>query len=119
LSLSLYGGIGYDRLFLFGGFMAEANAAAAKKKPKAKLTSARKRHIQSEKNRLRNRGHRSQVRTALRTLDEAIEKKEEAQAIQAKLSALYSLMDKGVKKGVYKPNKAARTKSRLSARVAK
>jgi small subunit ribosomal protein S20 len=38
--------------------------------------------------------------------------------MKERLGALYSLMDKGVKTGRYKLNKAARTKSRLTAKIA-
>lgn len=98
--------------------MADQKNPAAKKKEegKVKRPSALKRDLQNEKSRLRNRSHRASVLTSLRSLETAIAEKG---ATKEKLSALYSLMDKGVKKGVFKPQKAARTKSRLAARVAK
>lgn len=86
-----------------------------KKGAKTKLSSAKKRHIQSEARRLRNRTFRSAVLTATRAYREAVEKKEAPEAIRAKLSKIHSLMDKGVKKGVFKPNRASRTKSRLAS----
>lgn len=98
--------------------MADEKAPASKKKTEAltKRPSAQKRDLQNEKRRLRNRSYRASVLTSLRSLESALANKEPA---QDKLSALYSLMDKGVKKGVFKPQKAARTKSRLAARIAK
>ncbi|MBI3508746.1 MAG: 30S ribosomal protein S20 [Chlamydiia bacterium] len=107
--------------------MAEEKAPAAEaKKPEAKKKegptkrpSAKKRDLQSEKNRLRNRSYRSSVLTAIRSLEQSIEKKEGKDAVQSKLNAIYGLMDRGVKKRVYKPQKAARTKARLSSRASK
>lgn len=78
-----------------------------------------KRDLQSEKRRLRNRSYRASVLTAVRSLESSLSHKEGPEAIKSKLNALYSLMDKGVKRGVYNAQKAARTKSRLTARCAK
>lgn len=103
--------------------MAEEKAPAAAKKKKGegptKRPSALKRDLQNEQRRLRNRSYRASVLTSVRNLESAIAQKEGEEPIKAKLNELYSLMDKGVKKGVFKPNKAARTKSRLAARTAK
>jgi len=46
-----------------------------------------------------------------------VAKKDEAQ-IKDTLSAVYGMMDRGVKKGIFKQNKASRTKSRLAAKAA-
>ena len=86
-------------------------------KKKAKRPTAQKRDIQNEKKRLENRVFKSQVRTAIRNFEDAVAKKDEAQ-IKDTLSAVYGLMDRGVKKGIYKLNKAGRTKSRLAAKAA-
>ena len=92
--------------------MAKKEETAAK----VKRPTAQKRMIQSEKRALENRTFRSQVRTALRNFEEATKaKKGEATTI---LNQIYSLIDKGVKKGVYKQNTANRTKSRLAAHIA-
>lgn len=88
------------------------------KKTKERRPTAQKRDIQNEKRRLRNRAFRSSVRTSIRHLEEAIEKGDEA-LTKERLSTAYSLMDKGVKRGVFKINTANRTKSRLAARAAK
>lgn len=90
---------------------------AEKKQAKIKRPTPLKRDEQAEKSRLRNRAFRSSVRTAIRALDVTIEKGDEAQTKTA-LSEVYSLMDKGVKRGVFKINKASRTKARLAARTA-
>lgn len=98
--------------------MAEEKAKttnAKKGEAKVKRPSALKRDLQNEKRRLRNRSCRSSVQTAIRNLKDAVAKKEAKEVIKEKLNAIYSLVDKGVKKGVFKPQKAARTKSRLTA----
>ena len=96
--------------------MAEAAPKSEKKKKeeKTRRPSALKRDLQNQKRRLRNRSHRAQVLTAIRSFESSLVKKEPA---EEKLRTIYSLMDKGVKKGVFKKNKAARTKSRLAARL--
>ena len=106
--------------------MAEAKAAPEEKKAEkkkeegvTKRPSALKRDLQSERRRLRNRSFRSSVQTAIRSLETAIAQKEGSEKIKAKLQEIYSIMDKGVKKGVFKPQKGARTKSRLTLRAAK
>lgn len=102
---------------------AEKKPAAPKADKKAgaktRQPSALKRDLQSEKRRLRNRSYRASVLTSVRSLEQALTQKEPMEKIKERLDAIYSLMDKGVKRGVYKPQKAARTKSRLAARVAK
>lgn len=96
-----------------------ANEKADKKeKAKERRPQAKKRDLQNEKSRLRNRVFKSQVRTAIRHLEDSLEKKDSA-AAKAQLNEAYSLMDKGVKRGIFKLNKAKRTKSRLAARLAK
>jgi small subunit ribosomal protein S20 len=95
----------------------EQKAPEKKKEANARQPSALKRDIQSEKRRLRNRSYRSSVLTAVRSFETALEKKEAPESIKSKLNEVYSLMDKGVKNGIYKANKAARTKSRLTSRI--
>ncbi len=99
--------------------MAEAAPKKDKKEAKTKRPSALKRDMQNEKRRLSNRSHRAQVLTAIRALSASVSSKDSTDVAQKKLNAIYSLMDKGVKRGVFKPNKAARTKSRLTARLNK
>ena len=99
--------------------MADQKPAAEKKKPEGpqRRPSALKRDLQSEKRRLRNRSYRAEVLTAIRGLETGISQKEAPAALQQKLSSLFSLMDKGVKRGVFKVQKASRTKSRMAARL--
>ena len=92
-----------------------AKEAAAK--VKVKRPTAQKRAIQDEKRRLRNRSFKSEVRTTIRHFEEALPKGD-FKAVQESLKDVYSMMDKGVKHGVFKLNKASRTKARLAARAA-
>jgi len=85
----------------------------ADEKKQKKRPTAEKRMIQNQKANLRNKAFKSSVRTAMRAFSEAAKSGE---GITEKLSAIYSLMDKGVKRGIYKKNTAGRTKSRLAAR---
>lgn len=87
-------------------------------KKKTKRPSALKREIQNEKRRLINKSFKSEVRSALRLFEEALTAANKS-SIQTSLNEVYSLMDKGVKRGVFKLNKANRTKSRMTAKVAK
>jgi small subunit ribosomal protein S20 len=93
-------------------------AQEKKEEKKVKRPTAQKRDIQAQKSRVRNRTFKSSVRTAIRTLDETIAKGDKA-VTQSKLNDVYSILDKGVKRGVLKMNQASRTKSRLAARAAK
>lgn len=90
--------------------------AEEQEKKKVRRPSALKRDMQNEKRRLMNKSFKSNVRTAMRTFEEALEKKESA-SIQTALNSVYSLMDRGVKRGLFKPNKASRTKARLAAKI--
>ena len=90
-------------------------AKEPEKKTKARRPTPLKRDMQNEKRRLQNKAFKSSVRTAIRKFDEALPKAEAA-VIKENLDAVYSLMDKGVKRGVFTLNKASRTKSRLAAR---
>lgn len=91
--------------------------ASDEKKPKTKRPTALKREIQSEKRRLINKAFKSSLKTAMNTLDAALEKKNKDE-MDTSLNALYSLLDRAVKRGIFKVNKAGRTKARLSAKVA-
>jgi len=91
-------------------------AEEKKEKAKVKRPTALKRDMQSEKRRLRNRSYKSQVRTAIRTFEESLPKGDD-KVIAEQLRNVSSLMDKGVQKGIFKLNKASRTKSRLTARA--
>jgi len=63
-----------------------------------------------------NRANRSQVRTSLRALREALVKGD-AKAAQVQYRETVSTLDKSVKKGALHANTASRYKARLNARV--
>lgn len=86
-------------------------AKEAEKKQKTKRPTAQKRDIRNSKRRLINKIFKSQVRTSMRTFEEALKEKNKEQ-IQAALNTVYSMMDKGVKRGIFKQNKGARLKAR-------
>jgi small subunit ribosomal protein S20 len=78
--------------------------------------SALKRARQTEKKTARNRANKSRLRSALRSLREAIAKGDK-EAAQSAYRATVSDVDKSVQKGVLHKNTASRYKARLSARV--
>ena len=78
--------------------------------------SALKRARQTEKKTAQNRANKSRLRTALRSLREAIAKGDK-EAAQKAYNSTASIVDKGVQKGVLHKNTASRYKSRLSARL--
>jgi|SRR3990172_4609456 len=86
-------------------------------KKKIRRPSALKRDLQGAKRNLRNRSFKSKVNTAIYYLNQAISQGE-APAIKTKLNDVFSLMDKGVKTGIIKLNKAARVKSQYQKRAA-
>lgn len=85
---------------------------------KVKRPTALKRDLQNEKRRLNNKIYKSRVRTAIRAFEDTLGKGDQEQTSE-KLNTIYSILDKCVKVGVFKINKASRTKSRLAARAVK
>jgi small subunit ribosomal protein S20 len=63
-----------------------------------------------------NRTNKSRLRTALRSLREALQKGDR-KAAETSFRSTTSVIDKAIQKGVIHKNTAARYKSRLSARV--
>ena len=84
-------------------------------KKRAKRPTALKRNMQNARRHQRNRAFKSTVRTTMNAYGKALNETPEAAAQVYK--QLQSLMDKGVKKGIYQMNKAARIKSRLSNKL--
>lgn len=82
----------------------------------ANIKSAKKRAIQSEKHRVHNVAMRSRLRTFIKKVLIAVEggNLEEAQAA---FRAAVPIIDSSVNKGLIHRNKAARSKSRLNAKV--
>ena len=79
--------------------------------------SAIKRVRQNEKRRVRNRAHRSRLRSQIKKLRHAIETKKVDEA-QKLIPDTISLVDVMVKKGVIHANAGNRYKSRLTRRLA-
>ena len=82
----------------------------------AHTASAKKRIKQYERNRIANRVRKSQVRTALRKLEECLAagKKDEAKKL---VPGVQKLIDQAVSRGAYPKNTGARLKSRLMTRT--
>lgn len=75
--------------------------------------STKKRIRQAKKRNLRNRQYKSQMKTAIRRVDEATTKEE---ALKLFPDAV-SIIDKVAQKGIIHKNAAANKKSRLTKRV--
>lgn len=82
----------------------------------ANTPQSKKRARQNEKRFQINKARRSRIRTYLRKVEEAIESGVKEDAVAALKAAQPELM-RGVTKGVFHKNTAARKMSRLSARV--
>ena len=82
----------------------------------ANTASARKRARQADKRRRHNATLRSMSRTAIKKVQNAVSSGDAA-AAQAAFGSALPTIDKMVTKGILHKNKAARHKSRLSAKV--
>ncbi|MEL6584938.1 MAG: 30S ribosomal protein S20 [Pseudomonadota bacterium] len=82
----------------------------------ANSASAKKRVRQIERRTDVNRARRSRIRTFLRKVEDAIKSGDQSEA-QAALKAAQPELMRGVTKGVFHKNTAARKMSRLSHRV--
>jgi small subunit ribosomal protein S20 len=82
----------------------------------AHTISALRQWKQSETRRVRNHAVKSALRTQVKKVFGAVEKKDAADA-RAQLSAAYKLIDRAISKGVIHRNNGARKKARLAARV--
>ncbi len=82
----------------------------------ANIASARKRASQSEERRARNAAQRSRLRTYIKKVLLAVQSGDPAKA-QAAFREAVPVIDSSVTKGLIHKNKAARSKSRLNARV--
>jgi len=74
------------------------------------LSSAEKRHKQSEKRRLRNKSYKSFIKT----LTKKFLKEEDAEKKKLLLSQLYAALDKAVSKGILHKNTVARRKRKAA-----
>ena len=82
----------------------------------ANTPQSKKRARQSERRADVNKSRRSRIRTFLRKVEEAVESGDREAASAALVAAQPELM-RGVTKGIFHKNTAARKMSRLSARV--
>jgi len=82
----------------------------------ANIKSAKKRARQSVVRNARNSSQRSTMRTSVKKTLKAIEAADKAGAEDA-LKSASSLLDRSAAKGLIHKNKAARHKSRLTARI--
>lgn len=82
----------------------------------ANIASAKKRARQAEKNRARNAAARSRLRTFIKKVLLAVAGGDLDKA-QAAFREAVPVIDSSVNKGLIHRNKAARSKSRLSARI--
>jgi small subunit ribosomal protein S20 len=84
--------------------------------PLANIKSAKKRAKQSEVRRARNASARSMVRTTVKKVIKAIDANDQTAAAAA-LQAAAPVLDRYAARGLIHKNKAARHKSRLTARI--
>ena len=82
----------------------------------ANIASARKRARQAEKSRQHNMGLRSRLRTYIKNVVKAIDAGDQ-KAAQELYVASVPMIDSSARKGIIHPNKAARHKRRLNARI--
>ncbi|MGR8934785.1 MAG: 30S ribosomal protein S20 [Gammaproteobacteria bacterium] len=82
----------------------------------ANTPSARKRARQAEKHRVHNSAQRSNLRTFIKKVIAAVETGD-AEKAQAAFKTAVPVIDSAVNKGLIHKNKAARSKSRLNAKV--
>ena len=91
-------------------------ASAKPKKKNPRLASGRKRVRQNTKINAANTSLRSKYRTAVKNVDKAVAAGDLDKA-KAAFALMQSVVDTVADKGIFHKNKAARDKSRLSARV--
>jgi small subunit ribosomal protein S20 len=92
-----------------------ATSSKAKKRT-VRIASGRKRARQDVKLNAHNRSLRSSFRTAIKGVQSAIATGDKTKATDA-FKAAQSIIDSIAGKGLFHPNKAARHKSRLAAKV--
>lgn len=90
---------------------------ADEKKGPPKRPTALKRDIQNQKRRQNNRSFNSKYKTAVRSFEKNVQEKN-TDALASGLNTLYSLIDKEVKRGILKLNKANRLKKKYSKSLA-
>lgn len=94
-----------------------ANPAQEKEaSKKVKRPSAKKRQLQNEKARVRNKASRSCIRSKMRDFRQEVDTLAQVKKAET-FSEICSLLDKAAKKGLFTLNKTSRLKSRLAARI--
>ena len=91
-------------------------ASAKPKKKNPRLASGRKRVRQNVKLNAANTSLRSKYRTAVKNVDKAVAAGD-LDKVKAAFALMQSVVDTVADKGIFHKNKAARDKSRLSAKV--
>lgn len=79
----------------------------------ANIKSEQKDILTNEKNRLRNKSYKSQVRTAMKKVRVDVEKKVERATLDADFQHAISLIDRSVRMGIQKPNTGNRQKGQM------
>lgn len=82
-------------------------------KKKLKAPTAQKRMIQDEKKYAQNKVFKSRIRTATRKFSDCLKEKN-LDGLAKDLGNIYAIVDKAVKKNIYKINKANRVKSKYA-----
>jgi small subunit ribosomal protein S20 len=82
----------------------------------ANTPQAKKRARQAEKNRIRNAGQRSNLRTFIKKVIAAVNAGDKEKA-EAAFKTAQPIIDAATNKGLIHKNKASRSKSRLHAKV--
>lgn len=82
----------------------------------ANIKSAKKRAKQAVVRNARNASQRSMLRTAVKKVIKAIDAKDQAAALEA-FNTAQPILDRFASRGLIHRNKAARHKSRLTARI--
>lgn len=85
---------------------------------KQKRASSEKRVLTSEKKKLINKSFKSRAKTVFRKFQDSLKTDDSALVFQT-LNEVYSMADKGVKRGVFKLNQASRIKSRATLKSVK
>ena len=91
-------------------------ASGKPKKKNPRLASGRKRARQDVKINAANSSLRSKYRTAVKNVEKAVAAGDKSKAVDA-FARMQSVVDTIADKGIFHKNKAARDKSRLSAKV--
>ncbi len=82
------------------------------------IKSAKKALRQNLKRQAKNKASKQKVKTALKDARALVSGKKGQEAIK-NLPEIYKIIDKAAKKGIMKPNTAARKKSRIAKLIAK